>query len=119
MRAENLKARTLPRPVFRPLLDKSSLQKYEIGTEVDIYFFDFFKVFPDIGHKVDGLIEVGRAQGVVLDELDVVVLCQVPLAVIPDSINYSDPEILYCSQEVFVANEITPHSTAIGPFDLL
>ena len=72
-----------------------------------------------MGYKVDGLIEVGRAQGVMLDELDVIVLCQVPLAVIADSINYSDPEILYCSQEVFVANEVTPHRTAIGPFDLL
>lgn len=84
-----------------------------------LYFFDFLKVFPDVRHKVDGLIEVGGAQGVVLDELDVVVLGQVALAVIADSINYSNPEILNCSQEVFVANEIAPHSATICPFDLL
>ena len=54
-----------------------------------------------------------------LDELDVVVLGQVALAVISDSINYSDPEVLYCSQEVLVANEITPNSTTVGAFNLL
>ena len=54
-----------------------------------------------------------------LDELDVVVLGQVALAVIADSINHRYPKILNCSQKVFVANEITPHSAAIGPFDLL
>ena len=54
-----------------------------------------------------------------LDELDVVVLGQVTLAVITDSINYSDPEVFYCSKEVLVANEITPNSTAVGTFNLL
>ena len=94
-----------------------ALDIFRIFTEK--YFFDFLKVFPDIRHKVDGLIEIGRAQGVVLDELDVVVLGQVALAVITDSINYSDPEVFYCSKEVLVANEITPNSTAVGTFNLL
>ena len=50
--------------------------------------------------KVPGLVEVLRADGVVLDELHVVVLGDVALAVVADAVHNSDPEVLNGPQQV-------------------
>ena len=50
--------------------------------------------------KVSGLVEVLRANGVVLDKLHVVVLGDVALAVVADAVHHSDPEVLNGPQQV-------------------
>ena len=50
--------------------------------------------------KVPGLVEVLGADGVVLDKLDVVVLGDVPLAVVSDAIHHGDTEVLDRSQQI-------------------
>ena len=55
---------------------------------------------PDVLDKVPGLVEVLRADGVVLDELHVVVLSDVALAVVADAVHHSDPEVLNGPQQV-------------------
>ena len=100
MGTEDLESGTLPCPVFRPLLDKYSLDRFRIFTGK--YFFDFLKVFPDIGHEVDRLVEVGGAERVVLDELDVVVLGDVALAVVAYAVHHGYPEVLDGPQQVLM-----------------
>ena len=55
---------------------------------------------PDVLDKVPGLVEVLRADGVVLDELHVVVLSDVALAVVADAVHHRDPEVLNGPQQV-------------------
>jgi hypothetical protein len=56
----------LPGPVLRPLL------------------LQLLKLLLHVGYKVLGLVEVFRAEGVVFYELDIVVFCDVSLAVVSE-----------------------------------
>ena len=53
------------------------------------------------------------------DELDVVVLGDVALAVVSDPVDDSYAEVFNGSQQVFVSNEISPDGAAIGHLDIL
>lgn len=55
---------------------------------------------PDVLDKVPGLVEVLGADGVMLDELHVVVLGDVTLTVVSDSVHHGYPEVLDGPQEV-------------------
>ena len=69
--------------------------------------------------EIPGLVKVLGADGVVLDELDVVVLGDVALAVVPDAVHHSDAEVLNGPQEIFISNDISPDSATVGHFDVL
>ena len=58
----------MPCPVFRALV------------------LEDLKVLSHVDNKVFGLVQIFRAEGVVLDELDVVVLRDVSLAIVSDKI---------------------------------
>ena len=77
------------------------------------------KLLPHVGHEVPGLVEILGADGVVLDELDVVVLGDVALAVVPDAVHHSDTEVLNGSQQIFISDEISPDSATVGHLDVL
>ena len=69
--------------------------------------------------KVPGLVEILGADGVMLDELHVVVLCDIALSVVPDPVHNRDAEVLDGSEEIFVSDEISPDCAAIGHLDVL
>ena len=83
--------------------------------------------------KIPGLVEILGADGVVLDELDVVVLGDVALAVVADPVHHSYPEVLNCPQQVLtltfyfresdqshlVSYEVSPHSARVCQLCLL
>ena len=54
--------------------------------------------------KVPGLVEVLGADGVMLDELHVVVLGDVALAVVADAVHHGYPEVLDGPQQVLVTD---------------
>ena len=54
-----------------------------------------------------------------LDELHVVVLCDIALSVVPDPVHNRDAEVLDGSEEIFVSDEISPDCAAIGHLDVL
>ena len=92
------------------------------------------------------MVEVGGAEGVVLDELDVVVLGQVALeldrfmynadnvllrtadlcgsiyahlSVVADAVDHCDAKVLDGTEQVIVSDEVAPHRAAVGQLDLL
>ena len=99
--AQHLVPATLPGPILGSL------------------FLDFLKISSHIRNKVDGLIEIRGAEGVVLDELDIVVRREVALAIVSDTVHHSDPEILNCPQQVLVSDQVSPNCTTIRQLNLL
>ena len=91
----------LPGPIFRALVLKDleilSVENYNfILTGLDFPSKDMdtderqrlqAAQSPDVNDKVFRLVQIFRAERVVLDELDIVVLCDVPLTVVPKTPN--------------------------------
>ena len=50
--------------------------------------------------EIPGLVKVLGADGVVLDELDVVVLRNVSLSIVTDAIHHRDAQIFDCSKKI-------------------
>lgn len=50
--------------------------------------------------EIPGLVKVLGADGVVLDELDVVVLRNVSLSIVTDAINHRDAQIFDCPKKI-------------------
>ena len=65
-------------------------------------------------HIVLGLIQVLITKGKVSNELDVVVMGDPPLSIIPDSISDCDAQVLNASQQVRISNHVSPHCAAVG-----
>lgn len=55
---------------------------------------------PDVLDEIPGLVKVLGADGVVLDELDVVVLRNVSLSIVTDAINHRDAQIFDCPKKI-------------------
>ena len=63
---------------------------------------------PDVLDKVPGLVEVLGADGVMLDELHVVILGDVALAVVAYSVHHGYPEVLDGPQKVLMTWIFSP-----------
>lgn len=70
---------------------------------------------PHLRHKVTGLVQVLGAEGVVPQELDEVVLGDVPLPIVPDPVDHRDAQVLDGPQEVLVSDQV-PEGKYVGRF---
>ena len=68
------------------------------SANLSVIFLAWYKIFT--------LIDIFKTEGIVSDELDIVVVCDTSCAIISDSVNHSDTDIFNCTQQILVGDEI-------------